>query len=121
MKPRSIAAVAFAFVAVLAGGAAPAETILYSFTGLPGQVDACKWFVDNLNTDRSVDALTRQTDLLYNRIALPAGESVAIQGHATTLSGSPLVDFTLGRRTICTGADAIYGPTPEPSAPASGM
>ncbi len=121
MKRRSLAAAAFALLAALAGGAAPAETILYTFAGLPGPVDNCKWFNDFLNEDRSIGALTRQTDLLYNRVALPAGEPVAIQGRATSAAGEQLVDFNLGRRNICTGAEAIYGPTPEPSAPAPAM
>ncbi len=114
MNRLTAAAAAFAAMALLAGGAAPAETILFTFTGLPGAVDTCKWFDDNI-TDRSVGALTRQTDLLFNRIALPAGDSVAVRGTATTQEGEQLVDFSLGRRTICSAAEAIYGPTPSPA------
>ncbi len=136
MNRTTLLAAAFAAVVALAGGVAPAETILYSFTGLPGGVDTCKWFNDNI-ADRSIGALTRQTDLLYNLIALPAGTAVTI-GHTaraadlavahmlpngtgvTIATGSSdqaeeLVDFKLGGKTVCTGADAIYGPTPSPS------
>ncbi len=115
MKRTSIAVSAFALAACLAAGAAPATTILYSFTALPGKSDSCKWFDDNLNADRSPNALARQTDLLYNRIALPPGADVTVEGTATTAAGSPLVDFHLGGRGVCTSAEALYGPTPEPS------
>jgi hypothetical protein len=110
------AVAAFAAIAALACGTAPAQTIMYSFTGLPGgAADTCKWFDDDI-LDRSIPALTRQTDLLYNRVALPVDTPVAIGGTATTEEGEALVDFKLGSRTICTAAAAIYGPTPEPSA-----
>jgi hypothetical protein len=115
MKRLMAAAAAFGAMSALACAGAPAQTIMYSFTGLPGgAADACKWFDDNL-TDRSIGALTRQTDLLYNRVALPVDTPVAIGGTATTEQGEALVDFKLGSRTICTAAEAIYGPTPEPS------
>jgi hypothetical protein len=114
MKRPSFSAVAFAVIVALAAGAASAQTILFSFTGLPGAVDTCKWFDDNLS-DRSIGALTRQTDLLYNRIALPAGRSVAIVGTAVTAQGEQLVDFSLNSRVVCTAAEAIYGPTPSPA------
>ena len=114
MKRPTAAAAAFAAILAVAGGAASAQTILYSFTGLPGAVDTCKWFDDNL-TDRSIDALTRQTNLLYNRIALPPDTPVAIGGTATTENGEALVDFHLGAKTVCAPAEAIYGPTPIPS------
>ncbi len=114
MTRAPAAAALFAFAVCIAAAGAPAATILYTYTGLPGPSNSCKWFDDNL-TDRSIDALTRQTDLLYNRVALPAGDSVAVAGTATTALGSPLVDFQLGSRNICTSAEALYGPTPEPS------
>jgi hypothetical protein len=115
MKRPILAAAAFAAIAALASVAAPAQTIMFSFTGLPGgAADTCKWFDDNL-TDRSIGALKRQTDLLYNRVALPVDTPVAVGGTATTEQGEALVDFKLGSRTICTAAEAIYGPTPEPS------
>lgn len=89
--------------------------ILYTFTGLRGgAVDTCKWFDDNLN-DRSIGGLTRQTDLLYNRIALPAGTDVNVGGTAVTAQGEQLVDFNLHSATVCTAGEAVYGPTPSPS------
>jgi|SRR5580704_167430 hypothetical protein len=120
MKRPTAATAAFLVILALAGGVASAQTILYTFTGLPGAVDTCKWFDDNLN-DRSVGALTRQTDLLYNRIALPADAPVTVRGTATTDQGEPLVDFNLGSKTFCTAAEAIYGPTPEPSTSPTAM
>ncbi|HEY6325265.1 MAG TPA: hypothetical protein VIW73_01940 [Candidatus Cybelea sp.] len=115
MKRPMVVAAACAAIACLACAAAPAQTIMYTFTGLPGgAADTCKWFDDNL-MDRSIGALKRQTDLLYNRLALPVDTPVAIGGTATTDQGEALVDFKLGSRTICTAAEAIYGPTPEPS------
>ncbi len=117
MKRPMAATAAFAAIAALTCAAAPAQTIMYTFAGLPGgAADTCKWFDDQLNTDRSIGALTRQTDLLYNRVALPVDTAVAVGGTATTEEGEALVDFKLGSRTICTAAEAIYGPTPEPSA-----
>jgi hypothetical protein len=105
MKPSHAAPAAFAFV-----------VILYSFTGLRGgAVDTCKWFNDNLNADRSVGTMTRQTDLLYNRIALPVDANVTVGNTAVTNEGGQVVDFKLGSATICSTAEALYGPTPEPS------
>lgn len=115
MKRPSTAAVAFALMLGLAATAAHAQPILYQFTGLPGAVDQCKWFDDNLNADRSVGALTHQTDLLYNRVALPVDAQVSVSGTATTVEGEQLVDFNLGSRRICTAGEAVYGPTPSPS------
>ncbi|MGA8576450.1 MAG: hypothetical protein WB609_12310 [Candidatus Cybelea sp.] len=88
--------------------------ILYSFTGLRGGVDTCKWFNDGI-TDRSVGALTHQTDLLYNRIALPPGADVAVGGTAVSEQGEQLVDFKLNNATICSAGEAVYGPTPSPA------
>lgn len=119
MKRTAVAATAFAAIVVLVGIAAPAQTILYSFAALPGSVDTCKWFNDNLNADRSIAALARQTDLLYNVVSLPAGAPVTIGATATTLRGSSLLDFKLGSKTVCTSSEAIYGPTPSPSSSAS--
>jgi hypothetical protein len=117
MKRPSAAAAAFAAIVILAAGAARAQngqTIQYIFVALPGAADTCKWFDDTL-VDRSIPALTRQTDLLYNRVALPFGANVAVGGTATTLQNEQLVDFHLGNRQVCTAAEAVYGPTPEPS------
>ncbi len=115
MKRTIAAAAAFAAIAVLTGGPAPAETILYSFTGLRGAVDTCKWFDDNID-DRSVAALTHQTDLLYNRITLPVDAPVTVRGKATSNAGEQLVDFDLHSQTFCAAAEALYGPAPSPSA-----
>jgi hypothetical protein len=114
MKSPSAAAALFLLLTTLAASAASAQTILYTFTGLRGAVDTCKWFDDNL-TDRSIGALTRQTDLLYNLVALPAGAPVTIGGTAVTDQGEQLVDFKLNSATICSTAESIYGPTPTPS------
>ncbi len=123
MKRPSAAAAAFAAIVLLAAGVARAQsgqTILFTYAALPGAVDTCKWFNDNL-VDRSIPALTRQTDLLYNRVALPFGANVAVGGTATTLQNEQLVDFHLGNRQVCTAAEAVYGPTPEPSESATPM
>lgn len=115
MKRPSTAAAAFALTIILAAGAAPASPILFVFTGLRGgAADTCKWFDDNLD-DRSVAALTHQTDLLYNRIALPPETDVTVRGTALTNQGEQLVDFDLHSALICTTGEAIYGPTPSPS------
>ena len=115
MKRPPATAAAFAILVALGAGVAPAsQPILFTFTGLRGGVDTCQWFNDKL-TDRSIGALTRQTDLLYNRIALPVDENVTVEGTATTLQGGQLVDFHLGSALICTTAEAVYGPTPMPS------
>ncbi len=111
---RFTLATAFMAILALGSGIASAQTIVYTFAGLPGAVDTCKWFDDNIN-DRDVGALTRQTDLLYNRVALPPDQPVAIKGTAATDRGEQLVDFDLDKRTICAPASAVYGPTPEPT------
>jgi hypothetical protein len=115
MKPARVLAAAFGLAVAAVAAHAPAETILYSFAALPGPVDTCKWFDDNLNGDRSIAAIARQTDLLYNRVALPADAPIATGGTATTDAGAQVVDFTLGGKRLCAGAEAIYGPTPSPS------
>jgi len=115
MKRPSTAAAAFALMVLLAAGAAPASPILFVFTGLRGgAADTCKWFNDNLD-DRSVSALTHQTDLLYNRIALPPDTDVTVRGTAVTNQGEQVVDFNLGSALICTTGEAINGPSPSPS------
>jgi hypothetical protein len=115
MNRNATAGTAFAAIVLIASAAAPAQPILFSFTGLPAAVDSCKWFDDTLNDDRSIGSLTRQTDLLYNRISLPAGADVTVGSTATSAAGDELVDYKLGSKTVCSTARAIYGPTPEPS------
>jgi len=120
MKHPRAAAAALGIMLALAAGAASAQPILFSFVALPGAVDSCKWFDDNIN-DRSIGALSRQTDLLYNLVALPAGQEVAVGGPAVTEQGEQLVDFKLNARTVCSAGEAIYGPTPSPSASATAL
>jgi|GEM_PF-1627074 len=121
MKSPSIAAALFAVTLALGAAAASAEPILFTFTGLRGGAsDTCKWFNDNI-TDRSIGALEEQTNLLYNRIALPAGENVAVGGTAISEQGEQHVDFHVNSALICTAGEAIYGPTPEPSGSATPM
>ncbi|HEV3091894.1 MAG TPA: hypothetical protein VGX91_10710 [Candidatus Cybelea sp.] len=115
MKRTPAAAALFTAMLALAAAAASAQPILYSFTGFPSAVDGCKWFDDNLNADRDEGSMTRQTDMLYNRIALPAGQDVTVGGSATSAAGGQLLDYRLGSKTVCSTAEAIYGPTPEPS------
>lgn len=115
MKSPSVAAALFAVTIALGAATASADPILFTFTGLRGGAsDTCKWFNDNI-TDRSIGALTHQTDLLYNRIVLPAGDNVAVGGTAITDQGEQLVDFHLSSALICTAGEAIYGPAPIPS------
>jgi hypothetical protein len=114
MKRPSAALAAFALMVTLTAGSASAQEIVYSFTGLRSAVDGCKWFNDNL-TDRSIDALTRQTDMLYNRLALPAGAPVTVVGTAATEAGEQLVDFKLNSTQVCGPAEAIYGITSPPA------
>ena len=90
-----------------------ADQVVYQFASLRGGVDQCQWFDDNLN-DRSEPALTRQTDALYNLVALPPGAPVNVTQNATAASGAPLLGFILDRTSLCAGADAIR-PTPAPS------
>lgn len=118
---RSIPRFAFALVAFLAAllsagfGAVRADTIVYTYPGLPGPVANCQWFDDNIN-DRSIDAIIRQTDLIYNRLALPAGENVAITQTATSAAGAQLVAFNVNRRLLCADSSAFHAePTPTPS------
>jgi hypothetical protein len=115
MKRTSTAATIFAGLLAVAGGAASAQPILYTFTGLPGAVDSCVWFDNNLNSNRDEGTMAHQVDLLYNRVALPPDENVTVGGTATTAAGGQVVDYKLGSRTICSTSEALNGPTPEPS------
>ena len=112
---RTWPAAVFLAVAMFAGAAAQAEPILYTFTGLPGTAGDCQWFDDNLNSDRNTGTMDRQVNMLYNRMALPVNANVAVGGSATTAARGEVLDYKLGSRTICSTAEAIYGPTPEPS------
>lgn len=94
-------------LAAVAGKSAPAETIAYSYVALPGPVDNCRWFDDNLN-DHSESSMIRLTDLLYNRAALPPGTGVAVSGSALSARGDQLVQFDLHGRLLCAGAAALH-------------
>ena len=102
----------------LAGRApAPAETVVYAYAALPGPVENCTWFDDNLN-DHSENAMIRLTDLIYNRAALPPGATVNVTQSATTGRGDREAGFTLNGRLLCAGAAAfnpeIVEATPTP-------
>jgi hypothetical protein len=93
----------------------PAQPIVYIFTGLPGDAASCKWFDDNLNADRDLGTMIRQTDMLYNSLALPVDRDVAVGGSATTSAGDRVVDYRIGSRQICSTAEALGGPSPQPT------
>ncbi|MBV8373792.1 MAG: hypothetical protein JOY69_11080 [Candidatus Eremiobacteraeota bacterium] len=110
MRSRSFPSLAFAaFIAAVGSAAlaAPAETVAYSYPALPGPVANCVWFDDNLN-DHSIDAIIRQTDLLYNRAPLPPGATVAVSQTGTTARGDQIAQFTLNGRLLCAGATAFH-------------
>jgi hypothetical protein len=102
------------FAAAATCASARAESVVYSFAALRGDVSTCQWFDDNLN-DRSEAALVRQIALIYNRVALPAGAQANVTQIAATQAGTPLLGFTIDRTQLCAAADAIR-PTPIPSA-----
>ncbi len=116
----TLAGTALVVVAASATISAPAETIAYSYAALPGPVSNCQWFDDNLN-DRSIDAIIRQTDLLYNRAALPPGVAVTVSQTATTARGDQVAQFTVNGRLLCAGAAALHPEmteaTPTPPSP----
>jgi hypothetical protein len=103
----SLVAGAFAAAAGSAMVPAPAETIAYSYAALPGPVSTCQWFDENLN-DHSMDAIIRQTDLLYNRAALPPGVAVTVSQTAATARGDQVAQFTLNGRLLCAGAAVLH-------------
>ncbi len=108
------AAAAFAAgLATVAVAPASADPVLNLDPALPGPVDNCQWFVDNLN-DRSIGALIRQTDLIYNRTALLPDEQATITQTATNAQGTQFVGFTRDRRQLCADADAFH-PQPVPT------
>jgi hypothetical protein len=103
---------------VSATATAPAETTVFRFVALPGSAATCKWFDDNIN-DRSIGAMVRQTDLIYNRAPLPPDKPVTVSGTATTALGERLSDFKLDGRLLCAGTQALDASVPEvtPSPP----
>ena len=112
MKLFAIALVSMALAAV-ATTRSPAENVAYTFAALRGDVSTCRWFDENLN-DRSEGALIQQTDVLYNRVALPAGAAVTVTQTATTTAGTQLLGFRLDNAMLCAGVEAIR-PSPQPS------
>ncbi len=109
MKRSMLFAMAAVTLALaLAGRApAPAETVAYVYAALPGPVENCTWFNDNLN-DHSESSMIRLTDLLYNRAALPPGATVNVTQNATTGLGNQEAGFTLHGRLLCAGAAAFH-------------
>lgn len=107
---------ALTFATIAHSPPAPAQPILNAFTGLPGNAGDCKWFDDNLNAGRDVGTLSRQTDMLYNRLALPVDTNVSVTSTATTDEGDQVAGYHVGSRAICSTAEAIYGAPPGPSA-----
>jgi hypothetical protein len=115
VKRRTFAAI-FLSAAVLGIAALPArsETIYYQFPALPGPVANCQWFDDNIN-DRTTDSLVRQTDLIYNRLALVPNSTVTVTGSATTQKGTQVVQFDVAGRLLCAEATVIHPDLTEPS------
>jgi hypothetical protein len=115
VKRRTFAAI-FLSAAVLGIAALPArsETIYYQFPALPGPVANCQWFDDNIN-DRTTDSLVRQTDLIYNRLALVPNSTVTVTGSATTQKGAQVVQFDVAGRLLCAEATVIHPDLTEPS------
>ncbi len=103
-----------AIMAALCALPAHAETIYFQFPALPGPVANCQWFDDNIN-DRSTDALVRQTDLIYNRLALTANTNAAVTGSATTKAGGQVVQFDVGSRLMCAESTVMHPEQAEPS------
>jgi predicted pyridoxine 5'-phosphate oxidase superfamily flavin-nucleotide-binding protein len=117
-EPRPLSnafAIAFALATLVAIGTArsEAENVVYQFPALRGDVSTCEWFDENLN-DRSEGALIRQTDALYNRLALPVGAPVTVTQTATTSGGTQLLGFRLDGAGLCAGVETIR-PSPQPS------
>jgi hypothetical protein len=106
----SLSAVILALVAL----PARSETIYYQFPALPGPVANCQWFDDNIN-DRTTDSLVRQTDLIYNRLALVPNSTVTATGSATTQKGTQVVQFDVAGRLLCAEATVIHPDLTEPS------
>jgi hypothetical protein len=116
-RSKAVAASIFAAGAIIVASAAlPArsETIYYQFPALPGPVANCQWFDDSIN-DRSTDSIVRQTDLLYNRVALVPNTTVAVTGSAPTQKGSQVVQFDVAGRLLCAEATVMNPELPEPS------
>jgi hypothetical protein len=103
-----------AALAALGSLPAHADTIYFQFPALPGPVANCQWFDDNINA-RSDDAIVRQTDLIYNRLALTANTNATVTGSATTKAGAQVVQFDVGSRLMCAESQVMHPELPEPS------
>ncbi len=120
-RHTTAAAFALAAIALVAGACAlpaRADSVIYSFAALRGGAPTCQWFDDNIN-DRSMDSIVTQTDMLYNRTALPAGEPVSNVQTAPLKTGRLVAGFTVDRTGLCSGDDAINPNAPQPSTPPS--
>jgi hypothetical protein len=114
LTPKALAvALASATLVAAATVRSPAENVVYEFPAVRGDVSGCQWLDENLN-DRSEGALIRQTDILYNLLALPAGAPVTVTQTATASTGTQLLGFRLDRTMLCAGIEAIR-PSPQPS------
>jgi hypothetical protein len=90
-----------------------AETVVYEFPALRGDLAQCIWFNNNLN-DRSEGTLIHQVELIYNRTTLPPGASVTVTQTGTTANGEQVGEIMLGNTKLCAGIEAIR-PSPVPS------
>ena len=112
----TLALVALALAAASAALPSRADTVLYRFAALRGPVATCVWFDDQIN-DRSLGAIIRQTDLLYNRTALIPGTDVTNVQTAPIQSGTLVAGFETGNTQLCSGDDAINPAAPVPEMP----
>ena len=106
-----------AVVAAIALCATPAKAdmVVYQFVALRGAAADCVWFNNNIN-DRSEDAIARQVDMIYNRVALKPDEPVTNVQTAQTQAGKTEAGFEMDRIGLCAGIEAIRPPAPEPAA-----
>jgi hypothetical protein len=106
--------------AVAASLPARADTVLYQFVALRGGVATCQWFDDNIN-DRSLDAIIRQSDELYNRTALTPGAAVSNVQTASVSDGTLVAGFELAGTQLCSCDDAINPQASQPIVPPSSV
>ncbi|HTX60015.1 MAG TPA: hypothetical protein VMH02_10110 [Verrucomicrobiae bacterium] len=120
MKRRNAAACVLAAFALCAaiGSAVPAhaDTILYEFAALRGPASLCQWFDNEIN-DRSLGAMIRQTDLIYNRTTLEPGTTVTNVQTLPVNNGTQVAGFDAGRTLLCSGDDALNPSAPEAASP----
>ncbi|MBV8490086.1 MAG: hypothetical protein JO199_06090 [Candidatus Eremiobacteraeota bacterium] len=114
--PISIVLLGLTIAAAAASLPARADTVLYQFAALRGGADTCQWFDDNIN-DRTLAAMIRQTDALYNRTALDPGADVTNVHTATLQNGTVVAGFTEHGIGLCSGDDAINASAPPAQEP----